>query len=150
MKVFICDIDGTIADNSHREHLAHIKAWDEFFDKCDEDKPIVHMHQLLYALALTHSLTSGAAPKIIYVTGRPERVRTKTLQWLDKHQFPITRMYMRKDGDHRPDHMVKFQILGQLHVDGYEPILAFDDRNQVVKMWRENAVPCLQVAEGDF
>ena len=25
-----------------------------------------------------------------------------------------------------------------------------DDRNQVVKMWRENGLTCLQVAEGDF
>jgi hypothetical protein len=149
MKVFICDIDGTIADNTHREHLAHIKAWDAFFEACDEDKPIVHMRVLLQGLSFSDY--EGGYHQIVYVTGRPERVRAKTLAWIGQHGFPLANvMYMRKDGDHRPDHMVKFQILGQLHVDGYEPILAFDDRNQVVKMWRENGVPCLQVAEGDF
>jgi hypothetical protein len=34
--------------------------------------------------------------------------------------------------------------------DGYEPIMVFDDRNQVVKMWRERGIVCAQVAEGDF
>lgn len=28
--------------------------------------------------------------------------------------------------------------------------LAIDDRNRVVKAWREAGVPCLQVAEGAF
>ena len=26
----------------------------------------------------------------------------------------------------------------------------FDDRDKVVQMWRENGVPCFQVAKGDF
>ena len=28
--------------------------------------------------------------------------------------------------------------------------LAFDDRDRVVAMWREEGVPCFQVAPGDF
>jgi hypothetical protein len=28
--------------------------------------------------------------------------------------------------------------------------MAFDDRSQVVKMWRKRGVPCAQVADGDF
>ena len=31
MKLLILDIDGTLADNSHREHLAEEENWDEFF-----------------------------------------------------------------------------------------------------------------------
>lgn len=33
---------------------------------------------------------------------------------------------------------------------GYEPIMAFDDRDRVVKMWRDAGIPCAQVAPGDF
>jgi hypothetical protein len=28
--------------------------------------------------------------------------------------------------------------------------MAFDDRNSVVKMWRDLGIPCAQVADGDF
>jgi hypothetical protein len=35
-------------------------------------------------------------------------------------------------------------------IDGFEPIMVFDDRNRVVKALRAAGVPCAQVAEGDF
>ena len=57
---------------------------------------------------------------------------------------------MRKEGDHRPDHIIKLELLAQIRSDGFEPIMAFDDRNSVVKMWRDAGIPCAQVAEGDF
>ena len=28
--------------------------------------------------------------------------------------------------------------------------MVFDDRNQVVDMWRKNGLTCFQVADGDF
>ena len=52
--------------------------------------------------------------------------------------------------NHRPDHQVKGELLDRLRADGWEPIMAFDDRNQVVRMWREKGIPCAQVADGDF
>jgi len=33
---------------------------------------------------------------------------------------------------------------------GYTPSVVFDDRDRVVKMWRENGIRCFQVAEGNF
>ena len=58
---------------------------------------------------------------------------------------------MRKDGDHRPDHVIKSEVLETI-VKGYgkPPLMVFDDRNAVVKMWRDKGIPCLQVADGDF
>jgi hypothetical protein len=41
-------------------------------------------------------------------------------------------------------------MLTQIKADGWLPIMAFDDRARVVKMWRDNGVPCCQVAPGDF
>jgi len=139
MKVFICDIDGTIADNKHREHLIKEAGWDAFFDACDKDKPIEHMRILLAALC--------EYEEIVYVTGRPERVREKTILWLNRHGFTEGyAMYMRPNGDHRPDHVLKKELLEDLKVEGFEPIMSFDDRQQVVDMWREMGVPCAQVA----
>jgi hypothetical protein len=39
--IILCDIDGTVANNDHRQHfLEGKKDWDGFFDKLDEDEPI--------------------------------------------------------------------------------------------------------------
>lgn len=139
---YIIDIDGTIADCSHRLH--HIqgtpKNWDAFFDACVDDAPIEHMR------ALTNDLLNV----IIYATGRPERTRTKTWNWIMENGYGDGTMYMRADGDHRDDSIVKAEMLDRIKADGYVPIMAFEDRSRVVEMWRRLGVPCAQVAPGDF
>lgn len=56
---------------------------------------------------------------------------------------------MRKEDDNRKDSQVKYEILLDLAKE--KNILAvFDDRNQVVKMWREAGLRCFQVADGNF
>jgi 2-hydroxy-3-keto-5-methylthiopentenyl-1-phosphate phosphatase len=43
-KIVICDIDGTIANNDHRQHfLEGKKDWDGFFSSLSEDKPILKL-----------------------------------------------------------------------------------------------------------
>lgn len=144
MHCYLFDIDGTIADLSHR--LPHIqkdpKDWDAFFDACADDLPIRHIIDVAWAL-------NGLAD-IVYVSGRSDRCKEQTLAWLAANRAPPGRLYMRKDGDHRPDHQIKLELLAQLRGDGYEPVMAFDDRDQVVGMWRANGIPCAQVAAGDF
>lgn len=146
---YLFDIDGTLADLSHRLH--HIqktpKDWDAFFDACPGDAPHGHMCELAGHLIETRVT-------VLFVSGRSDRVRLDTLAWLDTHVTcgltDARSLYMRRDGDHRPDHIVKAELLDQILADGYQPIMAFDDRNQVVKMWRARGIPCAQVADGDF
>jgi len=57
---------------------------------------------------------------------------------------------MRPDDDRRPDDEIKAEILGRMRETGLQPLMAFDDRDKVVAMWRANGVPCAQVAEGAF
>jgi predicted secreted acid phosphatase len=145
MRCYLFDIDGTIADLTHRLH--HIektpKDWDAFFDSCHKDAPIPHIVELA-ALISKHA-------RVIFVSGRSDRCRSETMEWLCKHGLgQSVGLFMRKDGDHRPDNVVKLELLEQIKSRGYEPIMAFDDRNQVVEMWRANGVPCAQVAPGDF
>lgn len=145
MRCYIFDIDGTIADLSHR--LPHIqktpKDWDAFFAACPDDVPIIHTIKLAIDLAL-------AEARIVYVSGRSDQCRPETEAWLRHHALPAGRVYMRQAGDHRPDHEVKVELLNQLRADGLVPVMAFDDRNSVVKMWRGLGIPCAQVADGDF
>lgn len=145
MRCYIFDIDGTLADCSHR--LPHIqkmpKDWKAFFAAVIDDAPIAHIIGLAVDLH-----TAGA--KIVYVSGRSDECRNETLTWLGQQGLPEGRLYMRKSGDHRDDDILKAELLAELLVDGFKPVMAFDDRNRVVAAWRGNGVPCAQVAEGNF
>lgn len=144
IKVYIFDIDGTLADCSHRLH--HIqkqpKDWDAFFADCSLDLPHDHV------VGLAKDLHSRSV--VVFVSGRSDQCRAQTEEWLLNHGLPSGPLYMRKAGDHRDDNIIKTEILAELRADGFDPIMAFDDRNRVVKAWRSAGIPCAQVAEGDF
>lgn len=145
MKCYIFDIDGTLADCSHRLH--HIqkqpKDWTSFFADCHTDAPIMHIIELAQTLRL------ASAKQIVFVSGRSDECRPATELWLREHGLSGA-LYMRKAGDYRDDDIIKLELLAAVRADGYDPIMAFDDRNRVVKAWRSAGIPCAQVAEGDF
>jgi hypothetical protein len=140
---YIFDLDGTLADCSHRLHFiqSEDKDWDAFFAACWNDAPIEHMVQVCHLLSRT--------TQIVYVSGRSDVCRSETLWWLERWALPEGPLYMRQAGDRRPDYQIKREILQEIRA-WYQPIMAFDDRTQVVEMWRANGVPCAQVAEGNF
>lgn len=158
-RCYLFDIDGTLADLSHR--LCHIqkqpKDWDAFFDidAVLKDKPFLHICRLAKALR-------KAGEIIVFCSGRPERLKLATAKWLYYHvtgdplSDALDKLYMRPDTmeggkpDHREDYVVKRELLRKIVWDGYTPTMAFDDRDQVVKMWRDNGIPCAQVANGSF
>jgi phosphoglycolate phosphatase-like HAD superfamily hydrolase len=144
-RCYVFDIDGTLADCTHRLH--HIqkqpKDWRSFFAECSADKPIQHMIGVATAL-------SAIGAQIVYVSGRSDECRVQTVAWLDSHELPYGPVYMRRSGDHRDDDILKIELLADLRADGFEPIMAFDDRSRVVAAWRNAGIPCAQVAPGDF
>lgn len=146
---YIFDIDGTIADNSHRTH--HLKKqpkdWASYHEGVADDGP--HKHIIGVAEALAKNAT------IVFCTGRHEGQRNATETWLFHNiafagAEPNFNLYMRPEGDFRSDSIIKAELLAKIKADGFYPIMAFDDRASVVTMWRENGVPCAQVAVGDF
>lgn len=151
----IFDIDGTLADCSHRLHYITQKPkdWDSFFGQVDKDRPITEIRDLAFACLISDQF------KVIFCTGRPEKTRKATLKWLENQGLiKITienldakdRLFMRKDKDHRPDDEVKQDLLKEIRAAGYNPIVVFEDRSRVVEMWRRNGIKCCQVAPGDY
>ena len=60
-------------------------------------------------------------------------------------------LMMRDEGDHSADDDLKKRWLDSMLIDDRNRLVAaFDDRDRVVKMWRDNDVACFQVAPGDF
>jgi hypothetical protein len=89
------------------------------------------------------------------VSGREDSCRDDTVKWLKKYKIapPIPSakwLFMRRTGDYRPDFMIKEEIYHE-HIElFYDVVACFDDRQQIVDMWRSLGLTCLQVAKGDF
>lgn len=146
MKTVIFDIDGTLADCSHRRQFVATKPknWAAFEAGQSADGVLTRVRDTLYDF-------HQAGVKIVLCSGRNDHTREQTIQWLAHNQIPFHALYMRKSKDTRQDYIVKEELLDQLIADGYiDIIMVFDDRQQVVDMWRRRGLIVHQVAEGDF
>jgi phosphoglycolate phosphatase-like HAD superfamily hydrolase len=129
--IVLVDMDGTLADVGHRLH--HVRAgrkknWSRFFEAMDADPANPQIVAMVKQLAAEH--------RVVIVTGRPEHYRQRTLDWLRRHDVPFDEMHMRPDGDHRPDHIVKKEMLATLGPARDQIALVIDDRPSVCDMWR--------------
>lgn len=144
--IFIFDIDGTLANNTHRVHHILNKDWDAYHQACDRDTPIAPV------IAVLNTLYKHGH-KILFWTGRDEIVRAQTEKWIEtwtavKPADIHYNLWMRGTGDHRPDYEIKEAALRS--IDRTDLAGVFEDREQVVAMWRRNGVMCFQVAEGRY
>jgi hypothetical protein len=142
----IFDIDGTIADRTHRLHFVEgpKKDYDAFTLASVDDMPIEPVASVM------RDLTMKVTNHVICCTARMEKYRDLTERWLLKHRLFPERLYMRPDGDNRADNVIKEELLDQIIADGYRPTIVFDDRRRVVDMWRRRGLVCAQVDTGDF
>lgn len=147
--IVIFDLDGTLADCTHRVPL--LPDWDAFYAACDRDsliEPIGALYRHMHADWFNWDVRIW--------TGRRESERDKTLMWFDDHKLPLPdhqdpiggeSLLMRPDGDHRPDTELKLDWLTE-SID--RPLLVFEDRTSVVNMYRKQGIQVCQVAPGDF
>lgn len=142
-RAVIFDLDGTLANCQHRLHhvSGHKKHWDAFFEGIPDDPPVYGVVSVLRAMARDNN--------IVLTTGRPEKCREMTEEWLNKHVVPYDVLYMRADGDLRPDNITKAQIYEGIKQDGYDVYLAIDDRKSIVDLWRSLGICTLQCAPYD-
>lgn len=139
------DLDGTLCNIEHRLHFIRgpnkLKDWPAFFRACINDAPVYPIIRAARAMAAYHTVEVWS--------GRSDVVREQTATWLNAFDVPHAKLRMRVDGDYRKDCIVKGEWYDAL-APGEQPRLAFDDRQQVVDMWRSRGVICCQVAPGDF
>ncbi|MEV0598299.1 hypothetical protein AB0I82_03195 [Streptomyces sp. NPDC050315] len=104
----VFDLDNTLAGTAHRQHFLEQRPrdWDGFFAAAPDDPPLPE------GIAL--ALESAAQCEIVYLTGRPERCRADTLEWLARHGLPEGRVWMRPSGDRRPARHTKLELLRKL------------------------------------
>lgn len=152
-KVYLCDLDGCLSIMKNRSPYD--------MSKVGEDKPHSPIVEIISNLIKLNE-------KIIFFTARNECARKQTENWLKKYlplqsvyyeedsyvshvNYHGIELYMRDDGDSRKDSIVKKEMYEKYIKGKYFVKAIFDDRNQVVEMWRNDLnLPCLQVADGDF
>lgn len=149
MKTVIFDLDGTLALIDERRAKA-TKAdgkinWGVFFAPenilLDEPNwPVIENFKALQDAGFIVGIFSG----------RDDISRVETKEWLTDHGIQPDFLRMRKNGSFTPDDKLKKQWLDDLIKDGHDVMCVFDDRDKVVKMWRDNGISCFQVAPGEF
>lgn len=153
MKLIIFDLDGTLANDSVRvaKHLVGEKpfsdeAWANYFAECSTDTPIYET--VMFYQFVTRGIV-GVQSQIW--SGRSEAVREQTEFWIHQHlYYPPALLLMRGEADRTNDNELKRSWLYAARARGDEVMLVLEDRARVVDMWREEGVPCWQVAKGDF
>ena len=126
----ICDIDGTLA------LFGESNPYDRDFmkDKLNEEVSKVLWH---------------AEATIILVSGRLEKFRNQTEQWLKSSDIPYQYLYMRRNGDFRKDVLIKEEIYNE-HIKGkYNITMVIDDRLQTCRMWYRLGLPLFRVGDPD-
>lgn len=122
-RAVICDMDGTLALLNGRN------PYDT--GRCEEDilNPAVHI------------ILSAYSNEIIIVSGREDRFKNQTENWLKKHNIKYSQIFMRYSGDRRSDDVIKREIFyskisGRYHID-----YVLDDRLSVCKLWHSLGLP---------
>lgn len=134
----ICDLDGTLCDFKERDTRGPFD-----FKKCIYDDINLDVWAMLAAFKL-------AKCRIILVSGRDEIARRETEMWLAYNNVKYNELFMRPQGSFDKDTDIKKAIYKKHIRNYYHVIGVIDDRKQVVDMWRELGLTCLQVADGDF
>jgi phosphoglycolate phosphatase-like HAD superfamily hydrolase len=145
----IFDLDGTLAIIDKRRKLATKPSgkinWETFFapENITLDEPNIPVIKTFQAM-------KAAGFRVGIFSGRSSISRTETEAWLEEYGIKPDFLFMRLQGSFTPDNILKKEWLDQETAAGHEILCVFDDRDKVVKMWRENGVACFQVNEGDF
>ena len=166
-KTVIFDLDGTLANIDTRRNMSMKPNgkldWDIFADHSSilnwdvPNMPVIKMAQLF----------KDDGFRIVIFSGRNDRGFDATVQWLNNNHVPFDLLVMRPDKfkdkswpiadgnpatpDMRfmPDEILKKKMLDTF-VDINDVFLVVDDRDKVVKMWRDLGLNTFQVAPGDF
>jgi hypothetical protein len=144
----IFDLDGTLCDVRHRRHFVATKPknWRAWNEGMVNDQPNTAVAFVLQALDYFIEHNSKNTD-IIFVSGRSDDYREKTVEWLLTNGFEYDALYMRKYKDNRDDSIVKGEIADEIEKT-HNILFVFDDRKRVVDMWVNRGIWVFDVGQG--
>lgn len=132
-KAFIFDVDGTLAKMNGRSPFEWLRV--------KEDVLNLSVYNIYKALRPHY--------KIIIFTGRDGVCADLTTEWLEENGIEFDLFKSRPEGDTQKDWIIKRSMFEEIKND-FEICGIFDDRDQVVRMWRSLGLTCFQVDYGNF
>jgi predicted kinase len=148
LKAIVVDVDNTLSDANHREHLLEKTDtkkpnWPAFFNAMGEDPLNSWCKDLMKRYREDHI--------IILNSGRPDSYRNITEEWLKKYNVPYDHLFMRHRSDSRKDDIVK-ELLYDFEVLTRVDSVTFwvDDRLSVINKIRSRGVLVLDCKGNTF
>lgn len=144
--MYIFDLEGTLSDCRHRLHLlpsdeqrkANLEKRHDlympFADAFIIDKPIAPMVELANHLADFNT--------IVILTGRMEKHRESTVDWLNRNSVPHDILIMRADDDFRLSEHYKYDWISK---QSKKVKMVFDDRQKIIDFLNSKGIPSLLV-----
>lgn len=134
MRLALLDIDGLVANDSHRVDHAVNRRWATYFDpKLVAQDTVWPEGQQLAERLVDDGWT------VSYLTGRRAVLRATTEAWLDQHGFPIGRLIMREaawqnDIQSKPLAVFKVETMRRLlDRQDIDALVLYDDDPEVVR-----------------
>jgi hypothetical protein len=139
----IYDIDGTLSDNGPMKDVPFPVAAPGEAPNFDEWMTYtVDLEANEWVRDATHEVDEDTTR--IIITARNERYGDLTKAWLARIDARYEILEMRPDGDPRPDHEFKQEVLDRLERE-YDFDFAMDDNPFVAQMWRDNGIETIVV-----
>lgn len=137
----VVDMDGTLADISHRNPYDTAKCLDDTL-RCE-------VYDMLFGLWRNDDPISFDKPHIFIFSGREEKYRDLTKQWLEKIHFNLPySLHMRPTGEFVADEVVKRNLAEQYIRGTYRVLAWIDDRPRVIRMARDLGIKVADVGAG--
>lgn len=138
----IWDLDNCLSNDGWRIRFIDVSQQDvddkfrEYHSRCAHDN--------VGNLELFQALTANTLP--VFITSRPNEVRAQTRDWIHrKLDKPTYILLMRPDRNHKPSLVLKRRAVEAL-LSTHPPIVsAFDDRHDIVNMYRELGLNAAQL-----
>lgn len=139
------DLDGTLCKSQHVDQYTDVGGivdWDAWM-RSNSYAPVNE-----WCRDIVNNF-QAAGFKIIFLTARTSDPLgfEVTDGWLKNNGFVNYELIMRKDGDRRPDLVIKQEIYNSNIAPYYEVSFAIDDKKRVIDMWRNIGVPALHCAD---
>lgn len=136
----IFDLDGTLCDvSSIRHHVTgKVRNFHRFHTESINCPPV---EWVVDEARRAHR--EGRA--VLIVTAREFRFAMVCMFYLRIIGVEYEQLYMRRNGDYRPDSIVKEEILDIIRKDGYNPVRAYDDNPSIWDVWESAGIETIRV-----
>jgi phosphoglycolate phosphatase-like HAD superfamily hydrolase len=119
----LVDLDHTVSNAFWRDSMIGTVSWDEYHEQSKNDKPFKKVVRLINSLAAMDYY-------IIAVTGRTEKHRAITIDWLLKNQVHIDEVLMRPDNIFLKNADMKIKLIEDRFHGYYKDIHFLIDDNE--------------------